>query len=78
MEQERRQHTELRDIFEDACTIAAPFFDPANGIGGVPMARHAYIAIHERFPALTAQQLSILVHAVERTVTLRMRATPNA
>ncbi len=78
MENERRQNPELRDMFEDACRIATPFFDPKNGIGGVPMSRHAYIAIHERFPELTAQKLSILVHAVERTVSLRLRTNSDA
>jgi hypothetical protein len=73
MENERRHHHELRDIFEDACRIASPFIDPANGIGGMPMTRHAYVVIREYYPQLTTQKLSILVHAVERTVTMRLR-----
>jgi hypothetical protein len=73
MQQEKRRHPGLREIFEDACAIAEPFLDPKNGINGVPLVRHAYIAIHERFPELTLQELSILVPAVERTVTLRLR-----
>ncbi len=73
MDNERRQNLELRDIFEDACRIAAPFLDPANGIAGTPMTRHAYVAIHEHYPQLSTQKLSLLVHAVERTVTMRLR-----
>lgn len=74
MEIERRTNPVLRDIFEDACAIATPFIDPAKGIGGIAMTRHAYVALHERFPELTSQNLSILVHAVERTVIMRLRA----
>jgi len=75
METERRNNPLLREIFEDACTIATPYIDPSKGIGGIAMTRHAYVALHERFPELSSQNLSILVHAVERTVTMRLRDT---
>lgn len=62
----RRQHPHIRNIFEEAYEIALPFIDPKQGWGGQAMTRHAYPALMEAFPALTMQDLAILVPALER------------
>ncbi|MCX7626894.1 MAG: hypothetical protein N2Z69_00530 [Methylophilaceae bacterium] len=63
---ERRTHYHLREVFEQAYEVALPFLDPAQGWGGRPLLRHAFPALHEAFPFLTAQDLAILVPALER------------
>ena len=72
-EQERRSQPDVRVIFEDAYKISIPFLDPAGGWGGSPMIRHLYIRLRESFPALTQQQISLLVPALQRAYTERNR-----
>ncbi len=72
-DQERRGHPEVRAIFEDAYQIAIPFLDPSAGLGGSPMIRHVYIRLREAFPALTQQQISLLVPALQRAYGERSR-----
>lgn len=63
---ERRRHLHLRDIFEDAYTFCLPFIDPKQGWGNQAMTRHAYVALHEKYPELTLQEVAILVPALVR------------
>lgn len=71
---ERRAHFHLRSIFEEAYILALPFLDPKQGWGGRPMTRHAYPALHEAFPQLTAQDIAVLVPALERVFAERSKA----
>lgn len=71
---DRRAHFHLRSIFEEAYTLALPFLDPKQGWGGKPMIRHAYPALREAFPQLTAQDVSMLVPALERVFIERNKA----
>jgi hypothetical protein len=64
--EDRRQHHQIRDIFEEAYQIVLPFIDPKQGWGGQAMTRHAYPALMEAFPALTMQDLASFVPALER------------
>ncbi len=73
VEQERRQYHHLREIFEDAYIIALPFLDPKQGLGGIPMVRHAYIRLREEYPELSQQEIAILVPALERVFAERKK-----
>lgn len=73
-QQEGRRHVQLREIFEEAYTAAIPFLDPAQGFAGQPLIRHAYIQLHEMFPALSQQEIAILVPALQRTFAERNKA----
>lgn len=63
---ERRQHLELREIFNEAYDVLEPFFNPDNMWSGHTHEHLAYRAIHERFPRLTGEQVLILVTAAKR------------
>ncbi len=63
---ERRNSTHLRDIFEQACQITAPFFDPAQGWGGKSLTMYARQALREAYPELIQQDVAILFSAVQR------------
>jgi len=63
---ERRQHLELREIFDEAYDVLEPFFNPDNMWSGHTHEHLAYRAIHERFPRLSGEQVLILVTAAKR------------
>lgn len=63
---ERRAHIDIRVIFEDAYSIALPFLDPEQGLGGISLQHHVYVVVHEAYPDLTNQQLGMLVPALDR------------
>ena len=73
MQVERRANITVREVFEEAYTVALPFIDPDQGVGGKALTRHAFIVLHERFPDISTQNMSILVHAIERTFVVRTR-----
>ncbi|MEQ1600174.1 MAG: hypothetical protein ABL885_00230 [Methylophilaceae bacterium] len=55
----------MREIFEDAYIIALPYIDPARGVGGIALTHHAFVVLRESFPGLLAQDLPILIRAIE-------------
>lgn len=63
---ERRIHDFLRTIFEDACRITAPFFDPQQGWGGMSLTMYARQALREAYPDMSQQEIAILFSAVQR------------
>ena len=63
---ERRNSEHLRAIFEHACQIAAPFFDPAQGWGGMSLTMYARQALREAYPELIQQDVAMLFSAVQR------------
>lgn len=63
---ERRVNSHLREIFDGACAVTAPFFDPAQGWGGMSLTMYARQALRERYPNLTQQDIAILFSAVQR------------
>lgn len=63
---ERRQHLELREVFDEAYDVLEPFFSPDNTWSGHTHEHLAYRAVHERFPRLTGEQVLILVTAAKR------------
>lgn len=63
---ERRVNLHLREIFDGACAVTAPFFDPAQEWGGMSLTMYARQALRERYPDLTQQDIAILFSAVQR------------
>lgn len=70
---ERRVHDNLRPVFEGACRVTAPFFDPQQGWGGMSLTMYARQALREAYPNLSQQEIAILFSAVQRF----HRATPS-
>ena len=63
---ERRTNIHLRQVFEDACLITAPFFDSEPGMVGVSnLTMFARQTLHETYPDLTSQDLALLFAAVQ-------------
>jgi len=56
----------LSPIFEDACRITAPFFDPKQGWGGMSLTMYARQTLREAYPDLSQQEIAILFSAVQR------------
>jgi hypothetical protein len=46
--------------------VLQPFFDPANNWGGQSHEHLGYLALHEQFPCLSAQDVFTLVAAARR------------
>lgn len=64
--EERRSNPHIRAIFESACQLTAPFFDPAQGWGGQSLTMYARQALREAYPELTQQDTALLFAAVQR------------
>lgn len=64
--EDRRVSAHLRVVFETACEITAPFFDPAQGWGGKSLTLYARQALREKYPDLTQQDIALLFSAVQR------------
>lgn len=56
----------LKEIFAEAYDLMEPFFDPANAWSGHGHEHLAYMALHERFPDLAPDQLTVLVSAMKK------------
>lgn len=65
-ENDRRVQHNLRQIFDKACQITAPFFDPKQSWGGSSLTMYARQTLREEFPDLTQQETAILFSAVQR------------
>ena len=63
---ERRSQHNLRQIFDAACRVTAPFFDSSQGWGGSSLTMYARQALREAFPELTQQEVAILLSGVTR------------
>lgn len=72
-EENRRRHLHLREIFEQAYQMCLPYIDPKRGWGNQPMTRHAYVALHDKYPELSIQEVSILVPALVRVFNERSK-----
>jgi hypothetical protein len=65
-DKERRARHNLRLIFDNACRITAPFFDPAQSWGGSSLTMYARQTLRETYPELTQQEIAILFSGVAR------------
>lgn len=63
---ERRAYGNLRVIFDEACRVTAPFFDPTQGWGGSSLTLYARQTLRETYPNLSQQEIAILFSAVQR------------
>lgn len=64
--QERRKHHNLREIFEQACWITAPFYDSTQVWGNASLTIYARQALREAYPSLSPQEIATLSASVER------------
>ena len=64
--QERRKHNNLREIFDKACWITAPFYDATQVWGNASLTMYARQALREAYPDLSQQEIAILSSSVER------------
>lgn len=63
---DRRRDPGLRQIFDDAYPLLEPFFDPAAGWGGHSLEHLAFRVLRDNFPALTSDQLHLIVVIAHR------------
>lgn len=63
---ERRLNINLREIFEDACKMTAPFFDSEQNWGNASLTMYARQTLREAYPDLTQQEIALLSTSVER------------
>lgn len=63
---DRRKHHRVREIFEEAVDLIAPFFDPANTWGNRTLDHLAYRSLRETYPDLSMEEVHVLVVAAQR------------
>lgn len=63
LEDERRIHYDIRNIFDDACKLTADCFDSDLGTTMTMTARRR---LHEIYPNLSHQEVALLFSAVRR------------
>ncbi len=62
----RRGDSERREMFLQVYEVLQPFFDAANQWAGQNHQHLAYRALHEHFPQLSPETVSIFVTAAQR------------
>lgn len=62
---DRRVNTHLRVIFESACRMTAPFFDPKQGWSTAHLTLYAQQTLREAYPELSLQDIAILFSGVQ-------------
>jgi hypothetical protein len=73
--QDRRQYPGLRVVFEHAYALSLPFLDPDKGIAGRALVHHVPVVLREHFPDLPAQELMVLVGALQGAFKARRMQT---
>jgi hypothetical protein len=63
---DRRVQHNLRLIFDNACLITAPFFDPAQSWGGSSLTMYARQTLRDAYPELSQQEIALLISGVAR------------
>lgn len=63
---ERRQHPELRAVFEEAYARVESCFDPQRTWGGLPLEHFAFRMLREAYPQFSSQETRLLVGALLR------------
>jgi hypothetical protein len=71
---ERRTRQHLRDIFEQAYLVAYPLLDPKQNLHTTGSAHFLRVVLHDTFPELHLQDVSILSVAIERVFRERNKA----
>lgn len=62
---ERRVNVHLRLLFESACRITAPFFDPENGWSTAHLTLYAQQTLREAYPEMSLQDIALLFASVQ-------------
>lgn len=70
---ERRQNTELREVFEGAYELVEPFLDPANSWGGRTLEYLAFRLMRENYPQVGSDQIYVFLSAAKRVFADRRR-----
>lgn len=65
-EPDRRQNTQLRQVFDSAYVMIEPFFDPNAGWGGHSLEHLAFRVLRENFPQLSSEDVHAIVVAAHR------------
>lgn len=63
---ERRQNLTLRDLFDTAYAMIAPFFDPDQGWAGHSLEHLAFRVLRENFPQLSGEEVHTIVVVAHR------------
>ncbi len=70
---ERRQNLPLREVFEGAFELVAPFLDPANSWGGQTLEYLAFRVMRENYPQVSSDDIYIFLSAAKRVFTERIQ-----
>lgn len=62
---DRRVNLHLRMLFEDACRITAPFFNPEQGWGAAHLTLYAQQTLRVTYPELSLQDIALLFSGVQ-------------
>ncbi|QDF98250.1 hypothetical protein CJ010_17760 [Azoarcus sp. DD4] len=68
-EAERRRFHHVREIFEEAHALIAPFFAPENQWANVTLDHLAYRVVRDHYPELSFEEVHVLVVATKRVCT---------
>ncbi|MCB1900705.1 hypothetical protein [Cognatazoarcus halotolerans] len=63
---ERRKNMRLRELFEQAYELIAPFYDDEQTWGGHPLNGFAFHTLRDRMPELSEAEAHIIVIAAAR------------
>ncbi len=64
--EDRRQAPQLREIFESAYELVAPFFDPANSWNGQSLEHLAFRVMRENYPKISSDEIHVFLAAAKR------------
>jgi hypothetical protein len=64
--QERRTDHRLREMFDNASSLIAPFFDPANSWGGQTLEFLAFRVLREKYPQISREEVFSFLVAAKR------------
>jgi len=62
---DRRTNIHLRVLFENACRITAPFFDPKQGWSTAHLTLYAQQTLRVAYPELSLQDIALLFAGVQ-------------
>lgn len=63
---DRRQYHRVREVFEDAYTLIAPFFATENRWANVTLDHLAYRVVRDHYPEFSAAEVHVLIVAAKR------------
>lgn len=63
---DKRQHLQLRSVFDNAYMLVEPFFDPNNQWGGKTLEHLAFRVMREHFPQVSSDEIYVFIEAAKR------------